>query len=327
MENEICIIAEASGTSLEPISEELACEAGRLSRKTGWPVRALLVGGEEGLDIDRLIRFGADEIIWLRAEDHERAVPWDFLAPLHSEMSRIFPRLTLAGMTPAMVDLLPPLAVRLDGSLLTHVHFIRLAEGGRVAVTRPFCGGAASVQEEAIEGKPAIVAFPVGVLNVHSGSDGREGTVTEIRVATGHQTHPRRVARIPADPRTVDIADAERIVSAGEGAGGVEAMEALRELADAMGASLAGTRKAVDRGWIPHERQIGQTGKEVKPGLIVACGVSGALAHISRMKDAETIVVINTDRHAPIFRHADFGAVADLKEVVPELLRLIRKVR
>ncbi|MFH1955241.1 MAG: electron transfer flavoprotein subunit alpha/FixB family protein [Pseudomonadota bacterium] len=327
MEKDVCIIAEGEGNSFGEISYELACEGGRLAKKTGGRVRAIILGGDEGLEPESLIRLGVDQVTWLRPVDEFHAVSWDYLDHLKNQIEEDPPALLLAGMTPTMGDILAPLAIRLHASLFTNVHFINLGHRGAITVTRPFCEGKASVQETGFEGKLAIVAVPTGIFNVHSDSNTRKGEVKIFQVESGRVDYPRRMGLIPADPNTIDISEAERIVSAGEGVGSAEHFKKVCELAEAIGAAVAGSRKACDRKWITRERQIGQTGKEVKPKIIIACGISGAIAHVSRMQDAEKTVVINTDKHAPLFRYADLGVVGDLRSVIPELIKLIRESR
>jgi electron transfer flavoprotein alpha subunit len=325
MSEDIYVIAEAEGRTFGEISFELTSEASRLVKKSKGSVHALIVGGGEGLDPEEIVRFGAHHITWLRPEDEKRVVPWDYIDLLKEQLEDTSPALTLAGMTPTMQDILAPLAIRTRSSLLTNVHFIKLDSGGRVVVTRPFCEGRASVQEAIPSGSQVIIAVPVGIFNVQSSPRRREVEVEIVPVNPETCNGPRRIGFIPGDPKTIDIAEAEMIVSGGAGVGSEEDFQKIRELADAMRAAVAGTREARNKGWITRERQIGQTGKEVKPKLIISCGVSGAMAHLAGMKDAEKKLVINTDKNAPIFKYADFGVIGDLRVVIPELVKLLRQ--
>jgi electron transfer flavoprotein alpha subunit len=134
--------------------------------------------------------------------------------------------------------------------------------------------------------------------------------------------HPEWVTqrqRIPADPASVDIRYAERLVAGGRGLGSREGFDRLRRFADTIGAGIAASRMAVDLGWIEPERQVGQTGKTVSPDLYIACGISGASHHLDGMSGARHIVAVNTDPEAPIFNVAHLGLVADLYEVLRRL--------
>ncbi len=114
-------------------------------------------------------------------------------------------------------------------------------------------------------------------------------------------------------------------MAAGRGVGDKEDFERFELLAELIGASVGGSRPAVDHEWIPFERQIGQSGKTVVPRIYIACGISGSHYHIQGMKDAKLIVAINKDKKAPFFKIADVGVVADLKEIVPEMIELLRQ--
>jgi electron transfer flavoprotein alpha subunit len=133
-----------------------------------------------------------------------------------------------------------------------------------------------------------------------------------------HEDAPYRI--YPPDRDNLDIADAERIVAFGRGAFNPEALALVEQLAEKLGAAVAGTRPAADEGWLPFSRQVGLTGAVVRPRLYVAVGISGAPYHMVGVKDPETLIAVNSDADAPIFGWADVGIVGDLKEVLPRLI-------
>jgi electron transfer flavoprotein alpha subunit len=143
-----------------------------------------------------------------------------------------------------------------------------------------------------------------------------------VEIATKIQAEniqARSLEYIKGDPRYVDLQEAEVIVAAGRGMGSKENLKDLYEFADLIGANVAGTRAAVDEGWIPFDKLVGQTGKTVRPRIYIACGISGAIQHQMGMNNSDTVIAINSDPKAPIFNMADYGIVGDLFEVIPQL--------
>jgi electron transfer flavoprotein alpha subunit len=137
----------------------------------------------------------------------------------------------------------------------------------------------------------------------------------------------RHLEYLPADYRSVDVADAETVVAAGVGAATDDLLPLVEELAALLGGAVGTTRPVVDEGRIPRERMIGQTGKVVGPDFYLALGISGASHHVGGIRDSGKIVAVNRDPRAPIFRSSDFGISADLKDVLPELVKRIRRAK
>jgi electron transfer flavoprotein alpha subunit len=141
-----------------------------------------------------------------------------------------------------------------------------------------------------------------------------------------HSQRIEIVGFIKADPGTIEISEAELIVSGGKGAEDEKGFQLIRDLAEVLEAALAGSRMAVDHQWVDRARQIGQSGKTVAPNLMISCGVSGASAHIFGMRDTKTLIAINKDKAAPIMKMADLAVEGDLREILPALIKNLKEM-
>ena len=206
------------------------------------------------------------------------------------------------------------LAVRLGWSLVSPALMVQVRHGA-LEVTGLHRSGRLARQIRVDQDAAVIVTLRPGVGEPLPPVAARQGVLRHLQA----EPQPEKclpVTTLPADPASVDIRYAERLVAGGRGLGDKAGFETLRRFADKIGAAVAASRMAVDLGWIERERQVGQTGKTVAPELYIACGISGASHHVEGMSGAQHIVAINTDPHAPIFNIAHLGLVADLYEVL-----------
>jgi electron transfer flavoprotein alpha subunit len=169
-----------------------------------------------------------------------------------------------------------------------------------------------------------IVVVTVRTASFQPAAGAGQAAIERAQVEAMLPTHTRFVSRSAANADRPDLQSAARVVSGGRALASAENFKLLYQLADALGAAVGASRAAVDAGYAANELQVGQTGKIIAPELYVALGISGAIQHLTGIKDARTIVAVNKDSEAPIFEVADIGLVGDLFQIVPELERLIR---
>ena len=192
----------------------------------------------------------------------------------------------------------------------------------RYEMRRPAFGGDALATIICPDHRPQMSTVRAGVFPAAEPDPDREGEVIDVEVVVEEDdTMTEVLERDVGD--VADITDADVVVAGGMDTEGD--FDPLWELADALDGTVAGTRDAVDEGWIEPARQVGQTGKTVRPELYIAAGISGAIQHVEGMDDSETVIAINTDPNAPIFDNADYGIVGDLHEVVPELIDRLQR--
>lgn len=201
-------------------------------------------------------------------------------------------------------------------------------ETGNLLQTRPAFGGNVMATIVTARHRPQMATVRPKVMTAPARADAAEPEVHRWTLPDG--VLPGGVTVIGREEesrQSVNIADADALVAGGRGLGGPEGFELLRRLADLLGAEVAASRAAVDAGWAPYERQVGQTGKTVHPDLYVAVGISGAVQHRAGMQSSGTIVAVNSDPAAPIFETADYGIVGDYREVLPHVIQQLAELK
>ena len=212
-------------------------------------------------------------------------------------------------------DLMPRVAALLGVAQVSEL----MAVEGAHRFRRPTYAGNAIVTVELAAG--ATVVATIRTASFEAAAEGGSAAVEAVRVDIALPTHTRFVALSAAKSDRPDLQSAARVISGGRALASAENFQLIYQLADKLGAAVGASRAAVDAGYAPNELQVGQTGKIIAPELYVAVGISGAIQHLTGIKDARTIVAINKDPEAPIFEVADYGLVGDLFKIVPELMQ------
>jgi electron transfer flavoprotein alpha subunit len=240
------------------------------------------------------------------------------LAPQIAAIGQDF-ALVLGPSTTFGKDLMPRVAALLDAPQISDI----MAAESATRFRRPIYAGNAIVTVDA-EGASQIVGT-VRTASFEAAAEGGAAPVEAASVRAEIPTHTRFVSVSAAKSDRPDLQTARRVVSGGRALGSADNFQILNRLADALGAAVGASRAAVDAGYAANDLQVGQTGKIIAPELYVAVGISGAIQHLTGIKDARTIVSINKDSEAPIFEVADIGLVGDLFQIVPELEKLLAK--
>lgn len=293
-----------------------------------------LVGVVIGFNADRAVKaaaaYGADQVIVVEAPEFRHYTTDAYTHALFTLIEKYGPTTVLIGATNNGRDMAPRLACRLKTGLTADCTALDIdEESGNVAWTRPAFGGNLMATILCPDHRPQLGTVRPGVFK--KADPDFAHTAEVIREVIHVPEHEIRTKLIEVIRETageqVDLEGAEIIVSGGRGVGGSEGFALVRELADALGATVGASRAVVDSGWIPHVYQVGQTGKTVSPKLYIACGISGAIQHVTGMSSSDTIVAINKDPEAPIFDIADYGVVANLYDILPALTAEIKKLK
>ena len=251
--------------------------------------------------------------------------PDGYTAALQQAIAQLSPSLVLLPHTYQTRDFAPKLAARLERALITDVTAVKTSEGGRVFV-RPMFQGKLTADVVPLGPPPHVVTFQIGAFR---GDQAARGPSPAPMRAVQVTMDAAAIRQKPEEPfqearQSVDLSQAERIVSVGRGIKGQEHLALAQQLADALGAELGASRPICDAGWLPMDRQVGSSGQTVAPKVYVALGISGAIQHLVGMKGSNVVVAINKDPDAPIFEIADYGIVGDLFEVVPAMIAALK---
>lgn len=318
---DILCILEQRGGMLRKGAAELLAAARQLADQLGGRVDALVCAPAEVTGLGALGASGADRILTATHAAFAQYAPEGIVATVQSIAGGY--AAVLVAATATGKDLAPRVAAALDAPCGMDVTAVS-GQGGAVRVVRPTYAGKA-IQTLDLTGT-AVVAVRPGAYPATAA--GKAGAIASLAVPSF--TTRLSVTGIAAPERaTLDVAEARVVISGGRGLGEAGHFGLLEELAAAFGgeAAVGASRAVVDAGWISHGAQVGQTGKTVAPDLYIAIGVSGAIQHLAGMRTARTIVAINRDKDAPIFKVADFGIVGDLFEVVPALTAAVKAAK
>ncbi len=325
----IWVYMEVEGGRIHEASLQMMSIARMLAKKKRTHVAAVLVGYGVKKLAKEAIYYGADKVYVVddrRLKEYYSMVYGHVVVELAKKYK---PEAILVGATMRGRELAPYVANSLrTGITADCTAFDVDPTTGDIVQIRPPFGAWMLAHIRTPTRRPVMSTARPNVFSIPPKDRKRKGEVIEEHVEDLPDPGIKLVERIPIEKKEeVPIEKADVLVSGGKGLGTKEGFKLLEELARLLGGTISGSRKAVDAGWIPHERQVGQTGKTVKPSLYFAIGISGAAQHIFGIREAKRVVAINIDPDAPIFENADYGIVGDYKEVVPALIESIKRLR
>lgn len=315
MSNDVFVITEHMDGKFSDVSFEMVGKAKELASAFGGQAVAVVVGGGVSAHV-----FSSDTTIQIDDISLAQFNPESYGKVIESLVREHSPHLVLFGWTATGMDLAAWLSARLGKPCVAYGKDL-CVENNSLVVTSQVYGGK-MIADVAPEGDLAIVACLAGSFPVEAGQGSTAATTIPAPVPLdGLRT--RFIEVIKPAAGDVDITAQPKLVSIGRGIGSKDNVELAEELAQKLGATVSSSRPVVDAGWLPRTRQVGKSGLKVKPKLYLMLGISGAPEHLEGMKSAELIIAINTDKNAPIFNVAHYGATADLFEVAEAMLELL----
>ena len=285
-------------------------------------VTALLIGHNVKALADELVKAGADKVLVVDQPKLEVYDTEAYTQVLTAAINAEKPEIVLFGATTLGRDLAPRVSSRIATGLTADCTKLELLKDKerQLGMTRPAFGGNLMATIVSPDHRPQMATVRPGVMKKLPKSDDRKGEIVDFPVTLDEAKMKVKLLNVVKEGgNKVDISEAKILVSGGRGVGAKQNFELLEDLAAEIGGIVSSSRAQVDAGNMPHDRQVGQTGKTVRPEVYFACGISGAIQHVAGMEESEFIIAINKDRFAPIFSVADLGIVGDLHKILPIL--------
>jgi electron transfer flavoprotein alpha subunit len=322
----ILAFAETRGGELRRVALEAVTAARQVADQTGGQVHAVLAGGPGiGAHAARLGAHGADVVLLLEHDGFAQYNPEALAATVATRLQSGGYRAAFFSASAQGRDLTPRVAAKLQVPMAGDATSFTVSADA-VTVKHPGYTGKV-IQTLTLKATPAIVSLRPGAVLAKESP--KSGTVEAITSATDPSASRVKVTEtVAGGGAKLDLGDAPVIVSGGRGLKEAANFSLAEDLAAAFGnAAVGATRAVTDEGWRPHSDQIGQTGRLVSPDLYVALGISGAIQHLAGMRTSKTIVAINKDKEAPIFKVADYGIVGDVLEILPVLTAAVKAAK
>ena len=325
--NGVMVFGEVKEGRLAVITTELLGCGRRLANELGQELVCLLVGGEVSGLAQEAISFGADKVYVVSdplLKDYQTEA---YLFVSDKVARQVMPRVILLGQTAIGRDLAPRLAFRLDTALTTDCVELAIDPDSKLLLmTKPVYGGNAQAIFSS-ETLPQMATVRTKAMSPLERDNSRQGEVITVEAGLAPSSlRSEFVEKVAAEVEGIRLEDAEVVVAGGRGIGGAEGFTQLGELAKILKGAVGASRPPCDNGWMPSANQIGLTGKIIAPDLYFAVAISGASQHITGCSGAKTIVAINKDSEANIFREASFGVVGDWKQVLPALTAKVKEL-
>jgi electron transfer flavoprotein alpha subunit len=311
------------------VSWELLGKGRELADTLAVPLSAIVIGDSVESLCAESFAYGADQVYLIDAPVFRHYRTESYLKAVCHLIAQYQPEIILMGATGLGRDLAGAVATAVGTGLTADCTGLSIDDKRNLMQTRPAFGGNIMATIMCDKFRPQMATVRPHVMPMSEKQPGRTGVIIRETCPVREEDLLVKVLEIISDKKkdNVDVAGAEFIVSGGRGMMGKENFAMLKELADELGGVVGASRSAVDAGWMPQERQVGQTGKTVRPKIYVACGISGAIQHLVGMQDSDVVIAINRDKDAPIFEVATYGIVGDLFQVIPAITSRLREIK
>jgi electron transfer flavoprotein alpha subunit len=324
---EIVAFVEVREGAAKKSSLEAVSEARKWADQNGWKVAALVVGSPSEEAVKKVAAYKPDRILVADDPMFANYSSQSYSTALAEAVKQEQAHTVFVSATTMGKEVAARAAAKFQTSVLADV--VNLERSGNSwKVKRPVYSGKAYAEVSSKEGSPAFITLRPNVFSAAAPDASASPETAKLAVPIQDQEIKERVTEThKAVSETVELSEAEIVVSGGRGLKGPENFHLVSELAKSLGAAMGASRAVVDAGWVEHQFQVGQTGKVVSPVLYIACGISGAIQHLAGMSSSKYIVAINKDPEAPIFKIADYGIVGDVFQILPLLTEEVKKLK
>ena len=323
---DVYVFVEQREGVIQNVGLELLGKARELADALNEKVYAMLLGHDLTTQAQECIAYGADTVLRVDAPELATYVTEPYAQAIYQIIRDNKPSIVLIGATTIGRDLGPRLSARVETGLTADCTGLEISEERDLLMTRPAFGGNLMATIICKEHRPQMSTVRPGVMRMGQRDENRKGTIEDVKINFDKSKFRVRVLEtVKQTKNLVDITEAHVLISGGRGVGNAEGFDMLRTMANTIGAEVSASRAMVDAGVLGHERQVGQTGKTVRPDLYFAMGISGAIQHLAGMEESEYIIAINKDKFAPIFNVADLGIVGDVRKIVPLLTEKLKR--
>lgn len=324
----VWVFIEQRDGKVANVSYEILSEGRKLANELGTYVGAVIMGHNIGDILKHVFAYGADRAYISDSEVLKNYRTDSYTNVIVEMINEYKPEILLFGATNNGRDFAARIAVRIKTGLTADCTGLKIDKEKRLLEqTRPAFGGNIMATILCPTRRPQMATVRPNVMKRSVPDYSKFGDIIMVQCNTKEEDIRSKVINIiESTSKTVNLVDADIIISGGRGLGGPDGFKLIEEFALTLNGAMGASRATVDAGWIPHSYQVGQTGKTVAPKLYIACGISGAIQHLAGMQTSDTIIAINKDPEAPIFNIATYGIVGDLYEIIPVMVEEFKKV-
>ena len=322
----VWVVAEVIDNDIKQVTFELLGEGRRLADKRGGELWCVILANMDDADVAPLFHHFADKVIIVDSLDSNSFVDELYASALGAIIEKYKPEIVLCGATARGRTFLPRVAAAIHTGITADCTELDIDENGYLLQTRPAYGGNIIATITSVNHRPQMATVRPRVMAAPEPDTSRTGDVVRESFVDDPIGALKEILSVSSSgAETIQIADADFIVTGGRGVKGPEGFDLLKQLAASLGGAVGASRAAVDAGWIPYDHQVGQTGQTVQPRVYIACGVSGQIQHIVGMRSSDFIIALNKDPEAPIMKLADIAIVGDLFETIPLIIQELGK--